>query len=414
MSRQCRDLSAVLLGISISKGVTTPVKEKDSSELREDYIVDVASERVYVNQDKAYHEAFTKWRNNKKNRYGYRFVHDTREHTYVDGEGYADRRSENEERSSLRYCFAFLGTSMLMLFLFNQIQFMLMRMLFGVKTVEWTYVSELDSAAPITLNEVLVSCGFKIFTLLVILLLYVFFIHLPLNVSFPSSKLSPKFFLYAFNASLIMAVILHLFDRVVTATATDLGIDISYYALPVTDSASCFVVSVLCNMLVIPIMSELLFRGCILQLFRQYGDRFAILVASFASACCYHDITKFLYVFCWSVILSIITIKSGSIIPALVIKITGDSLIIMLNTLLTNEKTVYADLLESVICLSVIIVCISLMFIMRIKMMRPFKIEPDRTALPLSQKLREVLNSPWSVIWLTVTLLTTILTLEVK
>ncbi len=68
------------------------MESTDSRQNIDEYLIDVAAEKVYVSQDKAYHDAFTKWRNDKHNRFGYRFVHDSREHTYVDGEGYADSR----------------------------------------------------------------------------------------------------------------------------------------------------------------------------------------------------------------------------------------------------------------------------------------------------------------------------------
>lgn len=390
------------------------MESTDSRQNIDEYLIDVAAEKVYVSQDKAYHDAFTKWRNDKHNRFGYRFVHDSREHTYVDGEGYADSRSSNAERSSLRQCFSFLGMSMLTLFLFNQLQFMVMRMLFSEKTIEWVYYSDNDIHQAVSFNEMAVSCGFRIFSMLVIILMYVFFIHLPVRVSFPLAKLKPKFFIYSLTASLIMAVVFHVLDKAINSLSMSVGLDVTLYTLKLTDSNECFVLYLVCEMFIIPVMHELLFRGCVLQLFRQFGDRFAILVSSFAAACCYHDITKFVYVFSWSVLLGIITIKSGSILPAEIIKVISNSFAIILNTILTSEKQVYALLLESVICLSVLLVCVTILLIMRIKLIRPFKINPDYTALPVTQKIRESINSPWSVVWLSVTLFTIILSFELK
>ncbi|MBQ1537084.1 MAG: CPBP family intramembrane metalloprotease [Ruminococcus sp.] len=386
----------------------------DNEELREDYVIDVAAERVYGGQDASYHEAFTKWRNNKNNRYGYRFVHDTREHTYVDGGGYSERRSENEERSSLRRCFSFLGMSMFIMFLLAQMQYMLMSMLFDTKAIEWTLISDRGEAPVVTMQQILVNAGFKLFSLVIVLLLYVFFIHLPTKVTFPTSKVSPKFFVYSFNAALIMSVVLHLFDKVITVTSIDLGIEVTFYTLPVTESSSSFIVNIFCNLIAIPVMMEMIFRGCILQLFRQFGDRFAILVSSFAAACCYHDLTKFMYVFCWSVILSIITIKSTSIIPAMLISVTNTAFTLTMNTCFTEERPMFTDLKETAICLGILVVCLTTVFIMRIRMPRPFRVDSDNTALTVAQKSREIINSPWAVIWLTAVLFTMILSVSFK
>ena len=54
---------------------------------KEKYLIDIAKEKTYQNQFDEYHKQFSEWRSRKDNPYGYSFVHDMREHTYVDGEG---------------------------------------------------------------------------------------------------------------------------------------------------------------------------------------------------------------------------------------------------------------------------------------------------------------------------------------
>lgn len=41
-----------------------------------DYFIDVARDHIYQNQGKEYTKAFTEWRNDEKNPYGYAFIHD--------------------------------------------------------------------------------------------------------------------------------------------------------------------------------------------------------------------------------------------------------------------------------------------------------------------------------------------------
>ncbi len=60
------------------------------------YLIDIAKDKTYQNQFDDYHKEFSKWRTKKGNPYGYSFVHDTREHTYVDGEGYYQRSADGQ------------------------------------------------------------------------------------------------------------------------------------------------------------------------------------------------------------------------------------------------------------------------------------------------------------------------------
>ena len=385
---------------------------KRENNIPEEFRVDVASSHVYQNQDAGYHEAFTRWRNDPGNRYGYRFVRDTREHTYVDGEGYAESRSENAERLSLRRCFGFLGMSMLVYFLLSQMHSLLLKVLFTDASAKHMYFSDRSSRVIFASKELAVSSGFACFSLLLVLILYLVFVHLPVKVALPSARVDPKFFAYSFTVAIMMMVVFHIFDIVLSLALQRLGIDVTFYSFSVADSSQGMACYIGLEMLLQPILLELVFRGCILQLFRQFGDRFAILVSSFAAACCYFDITKMMYVFCWGVILGIITIKSGSIVPAAVIRVVGGALTLSVNTFWVDGMIQNAHLVEVVICLSLMAACSVVLIVMRMRLIRPFRIDPDTTALTVFQKIREVLNSPWSVIWLTLTLLSVIVSVE--
>lgn len=379
---------------------------------REDHIIDVASARVYISQDEKYHEAFTKWRNNKSNRYGYRFVHDDREHIYVDGEGYADSRCENAERLSLQRCFGFLGMSMTVYLLFAVFRTLLLTMLYNDTSIRDVSFSERATQTIFPSGEVIAYSGFGIFTLIVMLLLYVFFIHMPVKVALPSSKVDPKFFAYSFAAAISMGVVFHAFDVGIAITTHRMGIDVSFFTLKAIETRFGLAEYILLELILTPMLYEIIFDGCVLQLFRQFGDRFAIIVASFASCCCYHSVSKMMFVFCWSIMLGIITIKSGSIVPAIVIRIVGGAMTLFLNSFWIEGSEPISHVIEIAVCLALLIISIFIIMLMRLKLFRPFRIDPDSTELSSSQKIREVLNSPWAVIWLTAVLLATILSVD--
>ena len=85
---------------------------------KEKYLIDIAKEKTYQNQFDEYHKQFSEWRSRKDNPYGYSFVHDMREHTYVDGEGYYQKKADVAERAALTKCLSLLGATMMtMLFI---------------------------------------------------------------------------------------------------------------------------------------------------------------------------------------------------------------------------------------------------------------------------------------------------------
>ena len=71
-------------------------KKKDK-----DFVRNVAQERTYQNQDKAYDEAYFKWRADDKNQYSFNYVQDTREHSYMAGKGFIKHGADAAEQETL-------------------------------------------------------------------------------------------------------------------------------------------------------------------------------------------------------------------------------------------------------------------------------------------------------------------------
>ena len=74
-----------------------------------DYMIDVAQDTTYQNQSDDYKKSFAKWRSNPQNSFGFQFIHDTREHSYIDGEGFVPHKAEVAERISMLKCCSLLG-----------------------------------------------------------------------------------------------------------------------------------------------------------------------------------------------------------------------------------------------------------------------------------------------------------------
>lgn len=66
------------------------------------------------------------------------------------------------------------------------------------------------------------------------------------------------------------------------------------------------------------IFEEFVHRGLLLGSLRKYGDKVAIIVSGFMFALMHQNIVQFFYAFAGGVFLGMITVKSGSIIPAMI------------------------------------------------------------------------------------------------
>ena len=367
---------------------------------------------MYQNQSESYQKSFTKWRNAEKNRFGYRFVHDSREHTYVDGEGFADEQCRAAELSSLHCCLQFLGGMMLLYFMLEQLSFILLKVLFEKVHINWIYFSRRGDNTIVAADEVYLFCVMRLFLVITLLIVGRMVLKLPYRVIMPVEPQKPDKTAYLASAMLVIVTILRTTDLGLSNIMQKLGVDSFFYvyinASDIYSQITYFVI----EMVVFPLLVELLFRGMILQLFRQFGDYFAIFVSAAAQACCYHEISKMMFMFIMSIALSTMVIKTGSIIPAAVMRVVTLNYVFLLNSL-SMEKFDYADhLTEVIVSLSVIVISFFVMYLLRVHTKKPFIMEKDSTELDFSTKFKQFVNAPIAIIWLIVTMLSTILAVK--
>ncbi len=372
------------------------------------YMVDIASDRVYNNQDESYHSAFTRWRNARFNKLGYRFVHDSREHTYVDGGGFADKLAVTAETRSLHHCLQFLSVLMLIHFAFEEFAAMLMKSRY-VYDIDHAYYSLRSISYVVSSEQMYVYCIMRIAILVFPIIVMMKIVKLPPQVAVPRSKLDRELVFYSFSVAMMLFVCFRFFDYLLTYMLQAVRIDVVFYTYIQTDTEKAQIFYFFCELIIVPILTEVLFRGCILQLFRQFGDNYAIFISSLAAALCYHDITKIMYVFTLGVALGVFTIRNGSLFPAVVTQLFFTNITLLLNTLAKEKFLIRNRLTEISVCLVMLSVSFLLLIFMRIHFDNPFKLVRDNTELTFQQKVRQMLNSGWTVIWLLCMLLATIL-----
>lgn len=380
--------------------------------MKKEYLIDAAAERVYQNQSEGYRKAFTEWRNAAKNRFGYSFVHDSREHTYVDGEGFADEQCRAAELRSLHACLQLLGSLMILYFLLEQLVYLAMKVMFEKPHLGWIYFSDRGIQPYVISDELYLYCSLRVLMAVAMIVIPLMLLRLPAKVVMPAEKQPPEKAVYLISVFFVAVIILHTADIGLCTFMGKLGIDSQYYLYSSGAELPAQVLYIAIEMVVIPILMEILFRGIILQLFRQFGDFYAIFIAALAQACCYHEPSKIMMMFLISALLGVVAIKSGNIILSMILRVVSLNLILFLNTL-SNERYDAANLITSnIISIGVLMVAFTLMFAMRVRSKKPFVLEHDSTELTFKSKLRQFVNAPVAVIWFICVMLAMILSVE--
>ena len=88
------------------------------------------------------------------------------------------------------------------------------------------------------------------------------------------------------------------------------------------DSKAVLVLFLILHIIIIPIISEIHTRGALLQLLRQFGDGFAIVVTALLTALITYNLNTFCYMFVSALVIGYFTVRTGSIITAVLMRIT--------------------------------------------------------------------------------------------
>lgn len=106
-------------------------------------------------------------------------------------------------------------------------------------------------------------------------------------------------------------------SAVITAILEQFGLKSPAVDLSATTSLSANLLMYVYACLIGPVLEELLYRGVLLQSMRKYNERFAIFLSAAIFGLMHQNYQQFLLGFLIGIPLAVVTIKSGSIIPAI-------------------------------------------------------------------------------------------------
>ena len=365
---------------------------------RKDYLVDVSASHKYRNQSEEYQRLYHKWRTDKSNPFGYSFVHDTRLHTYVDGEGYLDETPAENERQALINCYRLTGFTLLLMIAVAVVRYIVLSLGFELKNGGRTFYSELHKAG--TIKD---TAAYAIMVLN--LLEYIFpIIFLKAATRMPSKIAVPlkKSKVSTTNAVMMMLVLMAV-GKLINSLSSELlavgKIDLPYYDYINATSPSAIIICGLAQHVIVSILIEVIFRGYLLQIFRQFGDSFAVIITSLAGCFMLYDLSQMAYLLCVGIFTGMVTIRSGSIKNACMMRIIarGSNYLITFFSMQLGEFG--GRVLQISFCLAIFVGSIIVYIKLNNRRSWSFETEDTGTSLNRGEKIRLLFLNPFFWIW---------------
>ncbi len=279
-------------------------------------IINVIDEFDFSTQNESYNDSFRNWRKKKDNKYSFSFEKNVRERVYVDGKGFVDNDSVKAEKEILSAVFPVIGKAMLIWVFTDSVLSKFIIWLIGLFGVN-VHTSFFSTSVYGGSTEIVISI---IAVALIKLGFTAFYLHnrfkMPKKVEFMSSMNHPSGLLGAIALSLVVCTVVNL----PTAYSSDTkeiyeffksaGADVSVWG------QAEFLVYTIFDVVVLSIVTEIIFRGAMFGVLRQFGDVFAIFISSLTASLLTQDLKEMIPVFFVSLAASWGMLKTGSLFTA--------------------------------------------------------------------------------------------------
>lgn len=330
----------------------------DTEEMNSDYssyILNVAKSSSYQNQTEKYYADYGEWRTKKNNPYGYAYVKDVREKTYVDGKGFVSDGPDKAERKALGNCFKLVAMLMIFSQLLTLIEYFVIAHVKGVSFYSFNFFDYSSNVDKVSFDVLIISCVINILRLLVPIIAFFFVTKMPLSVALPKSKVKDyELAVVAISFMLMVTIMGRTANFALGKLFESVGLGYSDFMVLDTTDAATTVVYAICEFIITPVLMEILFRGIILQLFRQFGDMFAVSMACIMNVLYFNDFTTIGYSLLSAVIVGLFTLRSGSIYTAIAMRISTRLVIMVVSIGISYLDTDTALFVEEIVSLTII------------------------------------------------------------
>lgn len=287
----------------------------------ENTLVNIVDEFDYSTQNKLYNDKFIRWRRQNNNPFSFRFEMNKKETVYVDGRGFLSSSPTVAETDTLTRIFYIIGMACLIWVvienILGRVAIIALSML-GVN-IHNNFFSTMvyGGSSEIVSVILIISC--------VKMLIPTIYLHrrfkLPGAVEFMWSMNDPGGMISAIALSFIACTAVSL----PTAYSNETR-EILYYFRNLETNVELwdqtdFVVYIVFDLIALPVLSELFFRGAMFAVLRQFGDAFAVIMTSLTAALLVQDIREFPIILLISMIASYGMLRSGTIFTAIAVRV---------------------------------------------------------------------------------------------
>lgn len=284
-------------------------------------MINVIDEFDYSTQGGAYNESFRKWRKKKDNAYAYSFEKNQNEIVYVDGRGFIEKSAVEAEKNVLSRIFNKVGLAMLIWIAFDDV---ICRITVSVLdicgvNIHTNFFSSMIYGGNVEMAAVLIVSALIKMTVPLIFLHCVF--KLPRRVEIMHKMNDPKALIGAIAMTFIVCTAVSIPTAYSSETKefyeifSGLDADVSVW------TQKEFVIYTVFHVIILPIISELFFRGAMFNVLRQFGDLFAVIMTSLIAGMLTQDLRSMPAVILISLVSSFGMLGSGTIFTAIAVNI---------------------------------------------------------------------------------------------
>ncbi len=292
-----------------------------NSTTKEKNIISVIDEFDYSTQNETYNQHFREWRMRKNNRYSFSFRKNERERVYIDGRGFVEKSFESAEKRTLSQIFHTIGYAALMWLVLENVaaKIAISCLDFFGMNIHINYASSIFYGGCHEVTIALVTID--ILKILLPLIYLHFKIKTPKKAELMGSMNNPSALVGAISAAFIVSVI----ASIPSAYSMEVREAVSFFNAVESDTSIWnqfdFLLYTVSDLLVIPILSQLLFCGAAFVALRQFGDAFALIVTAFSAAVLTQDFNTMPAIFLITLISSCGMLTSGSIFTAISVNV---------------------------------------------------------------------------------------------
>lgn len=300
-------------------------KKRDTSDSR------IASLRL---QDKEYNEMYRKWRIEHKKDYGFYFLDNSDELTYRDGEGFITESPQTAERSAFSEIHSLLARFLCIYTVLN-----LIYMAAGVIITSPEFQIPLFRRINASFQgSEFVYVAVDYLSKISIRILPIFYlikkINMPKKIFMPTKIYNKPLFFIAAPMAMLTFGIATVLSNIQHTSAFLMGVDPTF-SLTIPQNRLCFILSAFLTVVIVPVISEVVHHGIILQILKQFGDGYALTVTSIIAALTTCNFHIFLFTFTVMLITGFFVVRSGSIITGFIMRIIISGSVYLLTVLKT-------------------------------------------------------------------------------